>query len=356
MTLSLIEPYKEHIKNFLWEEDASQLEAIAVLDVYYQFLSRPAFSILNYKLFFITHPKKGIYLWGEVGRGKTFLMDLFFTTLPIKKKMRIHFHHFMKKIHQELNELKQTKQPLAMIANNLVKTTRVLCLDEFFIEDIADAFLLGNLFKALFEKNIIVILTSNTKPCRLYEKGLQREVFLPTIELLENQLEIVQLKGNKDYRLEKFQINKIYYYPINLQNSKAFEALFNDLGGLAVNSEPFIEIANRKIFFIAKNNTSIWFDFKAICEGPRGSLDYIEIANIFSLIFVSNIPILKDADNDSARRFIMLIDECYDRKIKLSLLAECSIDELYQGTLLITPFKRTISRLHEMQSIEYLKS
>ena len=298
---------------------------------------------------------RGYYFWGGVGRGKTFLMDVFFESLPIKEKRRMHFHRFMRHIHQQLKIRQGESNPLEAIAIEFASQVRVLCFDEFFVSDITDAMLLAGLLEVMFNHGVILIATSNLVPDRLYENGLQRSRFLPAIELIKTHTHVVNLDGGIDYRLRVLEAAEIYHYPLDenaelgLQNS--FRALSPDHQGA---DDVDLEIEHRIIHAKRCGDGVAWFEFSALCEGPRSQNDYIELATIFQTVLISNVPRFDATKEAAARRFISLVDELYDHRVKLILSAAAAIDVIYQGNLLHFEFERTKSRLVEMQSHAYL--
>ncbi len=298
---------------------------------------------------------KGLYIWGGVGRGKTFLMDLFFSNLHTQTKLRLHFHRFMEQAHAMLNNYRDKKDPLRLVAQEFADKARVLCFDEFFVSDIGDAMILAGLLEGLFENNVVLIATSNVKPSDLYKDGLQRERFLPTISLLEEHTKITNLDGEIDHRFEFLQKHDVYNYPINGESHNWLVHNYLNLANERVEeSWGKIKINDRSIQTIQHTDTVAWFDFKEICDGPRSVNDYISIARQFNTVLISHVPVFKNKD-DQAKRFINLVDEFYDRNVKLILSAEAKADELYCGTRLNDIFARTASRLNEMQSHEYLE-
>ena len=297
---------------------------------------------------------RGLYFWGGVGRGKTYLMDLFYESLPFAEKRRMHFHRFMRHVHQQLHRLQGEANPLRRIASDFAQRHRVLCFDEFFVSDITDAMILAGLLQALFEQGVVLVATSNVAPVNLYRDGLQRSKFLPAIALLEAHTRVVNVDGGIDYRLRVLQQAEIYHSPLDAQAdaglARSFKALSPDLG------EPnlLLEIEGRQIPTRYCGDGVVWFEFGALCEGPRSQNDYIEIAMLFQTVLLSNVPQLTQRREDSARRFISLVDEFYDHNVKLILSAAVPVLELYQGERLVFEFQRTQSRLQEMQSKEYL--
>lgn len=297
---------------------------------------------------------RGLYLWGGVGRGKTWLMDLFFASLPFAQRRRQHFYRFMHDVHAALVQLKDERDPLERVAATIAREVRVLCLDELQVNDIADAMILGALFAGLFRNGVTLVATSNTAPQELYRDGLQRARFLPAIELLERHLEVVRIGGATDYRLRDLTQAGVYL-PAGAPDTPARLALL--FGRLAADSGQVggaIVVAGRAIAVIRTGASVAWFDFAALCLGPRSQDDYIEIAREYRSVIVAGVPVLEAADDDAARRFIELIDELYDRNVNLIVSAAARPTELYRGERLQAPFERTVSRLIEMQSAEYL--
>ncbi len=301
-------------------------------------------------------PATGLYIWGGVGRGKTFLMDLFVETLPQSEVLRLHFHRFMEKVHLHLTDLKGNENPLEIIGDKLAREAKVLCLDECYVSDIADAMVLGTLFDALFRRGVSLIITSNIEPSALYEHGLQRERFLPAIEKIKTYCDIVNLDSGLDYRLRALEESQLYYCPFN---SAALEALWVSIKMLVpgvINTEaPAVEINCREIsvFFVAEN--VIWFDFDILCGDGRATIDYIQIAREYKTVILTTVPKLCIAGDESARRFLNLVDVFYDRGINLLIGADVPINNLYSAGRLEFEMARCKSRLTEMQSKQYLE-
>ena len=297
---------------------------------------------------------KGLYIRGEVGRGKTQMMDIFFETLNIQEKKRVHFHRFMKILHDDLDKISAQKDPLKKVAKEISKKTKVLCFDEFYVEDIGDAMLLGRFINELFENKVTLITTSNTHPDNLYRDGLHRSRFLPAIKSIKENCEIYELNSAQDYRLRTLEQLEIFIIGKGDQGIKELESNFIELTNGEFQDRQKIKILGREIDTIKLAQGSLWVSFKEICEGPRSAKDYIEICSEFHTLFVSNVPIMKVSNDDSARRFIALVDECYERNVNLILSMETELEQIYSGERLLEPFKRTISRLEEMRSKEYL--
>lgn len=298
---------------------------------------------------------KGLYIYGGVGRGKTYLMDVFFESLPFEKKMRTHFHRFMQRVHSELNLLKMQKNPLVSVARKIAAEARIICFDEFFVSDIGDAMILSGLLTQLIEEGVTFVTTSNIEPDSLYANGLQRKRFLPAIALLKQHTTVLRLDGGVDYRLRSLQQAKIYYSPLGPEADAELQRCFSRLADHGeVVSATTVEVLGREIPARMRAEDTIWFDCEALCGGPRSAYDYIELAKLYQAIVLSNVPLFDGTNDDLARRFVSLVDELYDRHVKLILSAQVPLLALYQGTGLAFVFERTASRLLEMQSEEYL--
>ncbi|MGM0633325.1 MAG: cell division protein ZapE [Pseudomonadota bacterium] len=301
---------------------------------------------------------RGLYLFGGVGRGKTYLMDLFHDALPVDDKVRTHFHRFMQEVHRELDALKGRADPLDAVADRLARRARVLCFDEFFVSDIGDAMILGGLLEQLFRRGVVLVATSNVPPDRLYENGLQRERFVPAIELLQRHCRIMHMDGGIDYRLRELRQAGLYHWPADEEAKRAMTDRFERLAPVHAREDDAgsVEVLGRTISVRRCADDVIWFDFEALCGGPRSASDYIELAREFHTVLLSDVPCMGSRHDDRARRFVNLVDELYDRRVKLILSADCPMEELYQGRELAFVFERTISRLREMQSEDYLGS
>lgn len=301
-----------------------------------------------------SEPELGLYLWGGVGRGKTYLVDTFFDCLPFERKLRTHFHRFMQRVHAELTSLEGEKNPLEIVADRLAEEAIVICFDEFFVTDIGDAMILGGLMEALFARGVTLVATSNIVPENLYENGLQRQRFLPAIALVQKYTKVVNVDAGIDYRLRTLQQAELYHSPLDacadLSLRTSFEALAVEPG----KHWERIEINGRYITCRCLAEDVAWFDFAELCDGPRSQNDYIELARIFHAVLISGVPRFTADLNDQARRFVNLVDEFYDRNVKLVMTADAPLLELYGGGSLAFEFQRTQSRLQEMQSHEYL--
>jgi cell division protein ZapE len=299
-------------------------------------------------------PERGVYLWGGVGRGKTMMMDLFCTCLPPERALRMHFHRFMRRVHDSLGRHSGTTNPLFKVADEFAAEADVLCFDEFFVSDIGDAMILGELMTALFARGVSLVATSNVEPKNLYLNGLQRSRFLPAIEQIYQYCDIWEIDQGQDFRLRTLQQATVYHFPLGSSALQSMTASFSALASETELSGAALEVENRQIFTQKLAGDVVWFEFADICEGPRSQNDYIELATVFTTVFISSIPTLTTGKEDAARRFISLVDEFYDRGVKLIVSAEQSIPTLYQGARLAFEFERTQSRLLEMQSEEYL--
>lgn len=297
---------------------------------------------------------RGIYLWGGVGRGKTWLMDRFYDAIADEAKQRLHFHRFMQFIHHELKQLHGQVNPLPRIARKLSSSTRVLCLDEFFVTDIGDAMVLAGLMRALFAEGLTLVITSNQPPDQLYRGGIQRASFLPAIDLLEQNTRVVKLGGDFDYRRQVAETAGIYHWPLGDNSEHCLLEAFHRLATEPVVRNSMVSILKREIPFRYKAGGMIWFDFDALCGPPRSKNDYIEVARCHHTVFVSDIPHMDAATDDRTRRFIFLIDEFYDRHVKVLISASTNPQALYCGEKLAFEFQRTASRLQEMQTAGYL--
>jgi cell division protein ZapE len=298
-------------------------------------------------------PERGVYLWGGVGRGKTWLMDLFYRSLPFPERRRRHFHRFMHDVHAELRGLAGHSAPLDLIAERTASEVRVLCFDELYVTDIGDAMILGGLFAALFHHGVTLVATSNVPPAQLYRDGLQRQRFLPAIELLERHMEVVAVEGGVDYRLRELARSGTYLEANTPGTAQRLEHLFRALNH-GEGRGGSIEIEGRPIAVVRVGDNAVWFEFTAICSGPRGTDDYIELAREYQSILVADVPLLDATQDDAARRFIALVDETYDRGVNLVLSAAAAPQALYRGERLRKEFDRTASRLMEMQTQQYL--
>lgn len=340
-----------------FEQDAAQAAAIEALDVLWHqlvdfktrrnhFLGRSLFS---------PDVPKGMYFWGGVGRGKTFLMDVFYACVPYRRKRRIHFHNFMAEVHHEMKALAADKDPLMALADNIAASTRLLCLDEFHVDDIADAMILGRLIAALFERGVVLLTTSNYPPGGLYPNGLQRQNFLPAIELLKRELTVLHVDSGHDYRLRAMAREPLFIVPADAAAAARMEALFDRIAGGAPRGERHVEIQGRLIPVNKVARNVIWFDFKELCGGAHAQQDYLEIAHNYPTVFLSGIPRMTAEQAAEARRFTWLVDVLYDNNVRLVASSAAAPEEIYTGGVASGEFSRTASRLTEMQSTRYLE-
>ncbi|MEA2118353.1 cell division protein ZapE [Halovibrio sp. HP20-50] len=297
---------------------------------------------------------KGLYFWGGVGRGKTYLVDTFYEALPFADKMRTHFHRFMQRVHNELAHYKGEKNPLTLIAGKFATEARVICFDEFFVKDITDAMILANLLEALFERGVVLVATSNIIPDDLYKNGLQRSRFLPAIALVNRHCEVVNVDSGVDYRLRALERAAIFHSPLDETAERELARSFREIAGHDGEAEASLEVNHRVLKIRRLHDDVAWFEFLELCDGPRSQNDYIELAREFHTVLVSNVVRMDAQNDDQARRFINMVDEFYDRGVKLLMSAEAPIEALYSDGKLTFEFQRTLSRLQEMQSKEYL--
>ena len=347
--------YARGVAENLWHDDASQREALVAFDRLHAQLLAPApgwFARLRTGA--RASAPRGLYLWGEVGRGKTMLMDLFVASLPAGTALRVHFHRFMLDVQAALRDLGEVRDPLPRVAARIAGGARALCLDEFMVTDIGDAMILDGLLRALFAQGIALVSTSNTPPRDLYKDGLQRERFMPAIALLESHCEVVELASDHDWRLRALTRAPVYLTPDDARAEATLAHLFDELAHGAGCDDDALEI-NGRVFRARRICPRVaWFDFAAVCDGPYGSADYIELARRFPAILLSALPQFTPNNEDAAQRFVHLVDELYDRRVKLAVTAQAPAVDLYDGRRLRGAFARTISRLIEMQSREYL--
>jgi len=297
---------------------------------------------------------RGIYLFGGVGRGKTFLMDLFFDTLDVEKKQRIHFHRMLQDVHARLAELDDIEDPLDRIAADMAAAIDALCFDEFFVSDIGDAMILGRLLDGLFRRGVTLVATSNVAPDDLYRGGLQRQRFLPAIEALKKHTRVIQMPDGIDYRLRMLQQAGTYLSPDDDAARAQLQHYFDDSASSEIRTNSHLQVNGREIAAHSRAKGIVWFEFPEICDGPRSQNDYIEIARWYPTVIVSGIPVLDRTREDQARRLIALVDEFYDRRVKLIVSAATGVDRLYRGSRHEFEVERMVSRLIEMQSTEYL--
>ena len=352
--------YQQGVAAGHWESDPLQALALEELDrIHDALLEREQAGTLSrlVRRWRSDAPIRGLYLWGSVGRGKTFLIDLFFAHLDLATKRRVHFHRFMAEVHARMTALGEQSDPLVQVANDFSREFRLLCLDEFFVTDIGDAMILGRLLEQLFARGVTLVTTSNTAPQNLYENGLQRANFLPAIILLQAHCRVFEMAGGQDYRLRTLTHANVWQTPDDINAQDTLSQFFKRLTSEAEatpDSRTHVDINARPIAIRKLGDDVVWFDFADLCEGPRSVADYIDIAQQFHTVMVSGIPRFDRLNEDAAYRFVMLVDELYDRGVKLIAAAATTPIDLYHGRRVAHEFERTISRLIEMQSQEYL--
>lgn len=353
--MNVLEYYTKSLADRGYKPDAAQQAAVDRMQVFYdEFVEyKKARSSVLKK--FINRPAvpKGLYLWGGVGRGKSFLMDCFYNSVTVQRKVRVHFHEFMRGVHAELDELRGVQDPLIEVAARIAKRYRLICFDEFHVSDIADAMILYRLLDALFANGVTFLMTSNYKPDDLYPNGLHRDRLMPAIELLNTQLDVINVDVGVDYRRRTLEQLSVYLMPLTPSTDQQLADDFNKLAEVADES-PVLEIEARKIRAVRRAGSVIWFDFPTLCGGPRSQNDYLEIASQFHTVILSGVPKMGAGMASEARRFTWLIDVFYDHKVKLIMSAAVEPEELYTEGAMAHEFFRTVSRIVEMQSREYL--
>lgn len=359
-TMELITPamrYQNALDSGHFSPDVEQAKAVENLEqVWQELIQRYKASKKAFRRFRRQTTPKGVYMWGGVGRGKTWLMDQFYESIPFRRKMRMHFHHFMQHVHRELNKLSGQRNPLDIVADQIYRDAVVICFDEFFVSNVTDAMILGDLFQKLLHRGITLVATSNIMPDGLYKNGIHRDRFLPTIELVKQHCTVLNVDSGVDYRLRVLKQSQLFKAPLNRENEIWIEDRFKALTSAQTVSEEPIIINNRTVNTRAHTEDVLWCEFSELCLKPRSPADFIEIANTYNTVLVSNITHLTDYLSDGTRRLIYLVDEFYDRKVKLILTSEDSIIHLYQGEKLAFEIERTRSRLLEMQSEDYLNT
>jgi cell division protein ZapE len=353
--LSVRSTYEAELKQRGYTTDPAQQRAIAALE-------RCALEWTNYKQKrsnalkkMFVHPEipRGVYMFGGVGRGKSFLMDCFFNAVPIRRKTRLHFHEFMREVHRELRELQGTVNPLDALGERIAQRYKLICFDEFHVADVTDAMILHRLLDALFKAGVGFVTTSNFHPDGLYPNGLHRDRILPAIELLKQKLEVINVDNGTDYRQRTLTHIQLYHCPLGEAADAAMARTFGELAE-AHDEDPVMHIESREIRALRRAGGVIWFDFATLCGGPRSQNDYLEIASQFHTLLLSNVPQMAVRQASEARRFTWLIDVLYDRRVKLVMSAAVPPDQLYTEGPMAHEFPRTVSRLGEMQSAEYL--
>ncbi|GAB1079613.1 MAG: cell division protein ZapE [Shewanella algae] len=358
--MSQLTPWQHYQQDLTREDfshDPAQEQAVKALQRVYDELQKPQKS--GWRNWFSREKNskvQGLYLWGGVGRGKTYLMDTFFDALPGEQKLRAHFHRFMHRIHRELDELKGTRDPLLVIAKQMAQQYRVICFDEFFVSDITDAMLLGTLFEALFKEGVVLVATSNIVPDDLYKNGLQRARFLPAIAEIKANCQVLNVDSGIDYRLRTLEQAEIYHHPLDETAECNLQRYFTLLAPESEVSETPLEIDGRSIVIRKQAQGVLLADFRALCDGPRSQRDYMELAQLFHTVLLSGLEQMgaQQTGDDIARRFLALVDEFYERHVKLIISAEVPLEQIYTDGQLSFEFRRCRSRLIEMQSRDYL--
>ena len=368
-SLSPTSRYLTALKEGSHQPDDVQKEAVTRLDTIYQQLiaeQEPAaqqsgglmakFSkLLGKRDSASREPVRGLYMWGGVGRGKTWLMDLFYHSLPGERKQRLHFHRFMLRVHEELTQLQGQSDPLEIVADRFKAQTDVLCFDEFFVSDITDAMLLGGLMKALFARGITLVATSNIPPDELYRNGLQRARFLPAIEAIKQFCDVMNVDAGIDYRLRTLTQAHLWLSPLGEETAQQMDKLWLALAGAPRSHAPELEINHRPLATLGVENQTLAVSFATLCVDARSQHDYIALSRLFHTVMLFEVPVMTRLMENEARRFIALVDEFYERHVKLVVSAAAPLHEIYQGERVKFEFQRCLSRLQEMQSEEYLK-
>ncbi|WP_150720520.1 cell division protein ZapE [Pandoraea capi] len=355
--MNVREYYQQELATRGYQSDEAQERAVERLQQCYDewaaYKSRRSNALKKW----LVHPDlpKGVYLWGGVGRGKSFLMDSFYSVVPLQRKTRLHFHEFMREVHHQLQALKGLPDPLDELARRIAKRYRLICFDEFHVSDVADAMILHRLLAELFKNGVQFVMTSNYRPDTLYPDGLHRDRVLPAIRLLEEKLDVLNVDAGIDYRRRTLAQVQVYHYPLGNDANRALRAAFSEIAGVP-DENPLLHIEQRKLKALRRAGGVVWFDFHTLCGGPRSQNDYLELANRFHTVVLSDVPKMTPRMASEARRFTWLVDVFYDHKVKLLMSAEVPAEELYTEGTLANEFTRTVSRLVEMQSLEYLEA
>jgi len=366
INLSPIEKYKQDLTRDDFQFDAAQENAVKNLQRLYEDLANKPLPVSGFKKVLNRWQRvmakkesrsvQGLYFWGGVGRGKTYLVDTFYDCLPFKNKSRVHFHRFMHRVHQELKGLTGQADPLKIIAKRFADETCIICFDEFFVSDITDAMILGTLFEELFAHNVTLVATSNIIPDELYRNGLQRARFLPAIALINKHCDVVNVDSGIDYRLRTLEQAEIYHAPLDKKADDNLQCYFEQLSVEQGSKGKAIEINNRQLSTVQESDGVVHFEFSTLCESARSQGDYMELSRLYHTVLLANVVQMGVDKDDAARRFIALVDEFYERNVKLIISAEVIMEELYTNGSLVFEFKRCLSRLQEMQSHDYLAS
>jgi len=353
VTQDVVALYEQSLAKRGFVSDPAQWRAVERLQRLYEEWSAYKAKRSNALKRLLVHPElpKGVYLWGPVGRGKSFLMDAFFRCVPLERKRRVHFHHFMREIHRELDELRGTEDPLAAVAARTARRYRLICFDEFHVSDIADAMILGRFLEQVMNRGVEFVMTSNYHPDGLYPNGLQRERFLPTIALLKQRLDVVSVDNGTDYRRLKMERMKVYHVGAD----QPLRQIFEELRDVEEEKQP-LDVEGRTIPYRKRAGGLVWFDFEVLCGGARSYADYVDLAKRFHTVMLSGVPRMSAKSSDAARRFTWLIDVFYDDRVNLIISAAAEPERLFTAGEQAAEFQRTVSRLYEMQSVEYLRT
>jgi cell division protein ZapE len=359
--LDVVSLYKESLANRGFVSDAAQWRAVERLQrLYDEWIAYKARRNTAWKRVLVKPDlPRGVYLWGGVGRGKSFLMDSFYRCVPLVRKRRVHFHHFMREIHRELNEVRSIEDPIAEVAKRVAKRYRLICFDEFHVSDIADAMILGRFLEQVFNRGVVFCMTSNYSPDQLYPNGLQRERFMPTIALIKERMDVLEVDAGNDYRRRALEQVRVYHTPLDAAAEAALQGIFASLKDVEEETHP-LDVEGREIPYRKRAGGLVWFDFDVLCGGPRSYTDYVDLTRRFHTVILSGIPRMSAKNSDSARRFTWLVDIFYDERVKLICSAETVPEQLYSagtaGETASVEFARTVSRLTEMQSMDYLQA
>ncbi len=355
--------YQQDVAEHGFQHDEAQKQAVVALDKLYHaivdFQSAPIPQLSKWQKLMgkkaeLPTPPKGLYFWGGVGRGKTYLMDAFYDALPTQRKMRVHFHRFMYRVHDELKRLGDVENPLSKVADTFKREADVVCFDEFFVSDITDAMILATLLQEMFKRQMILVATSNIEPENLYRNGLQRARFLPAIDMILQRCDVLNVDSGVDYRLRTLEQAEIYHFPLDEQASINLTNYYQQLTSDRKNAAHLVEINHRQIEVIEASEGVLHATFSQLCQTARSQNDYIELSRIYHTVLLADVKQMDRKIDDAARRFIALVDEFYERNVKLIISAQVAMDDLYTEGQLEFEFKRCLSRLTEMQSHEYL--
>jgi cell division protein ZapE len=353
--MNVVEYYESALAERGYKPDASQRVAIERLQRYFDdwvtFKAHRSSAVKR----LLKRPEvpRGTYLWGGVGRGKSFLMDAFYATVPVKRKTRLHFHEFMRGVHRQLDDVKGTRDPLDEVAKRIARKYRLICFDEFHVSDVADAMILYRLLLKLFDHGTSFVMTSNYEPSALYPEGLHRDRMLPAIQLIQVRMDVLNVDAGIDYRRRTLEQVKCYHTPLGAEADQALQEAFDRLSDTP-SMDPILHIEHREIIAKKRSGSVVWFDFATLCGGPRSQNDYLEIASRFHTVILSDVFALSPRHASEARRFTWLVDVFYDHKVKLIISASCEPEQIYTIGPMAGEFHRTVSRILEMQSKEYL--